>query len=143
MRTGCGLGQGTAGAAVSGMAGDSAGSEQGPRGDRPSERKAQAHGGGKGKCPALAGERGVRMGSVRLKKKIELNYRKGTTAHDCSECNHFVDEFEVHGINGEVLRVEPRCEIMGVNNGRAYRINPKSICDAHDNSIHLKRLRGY
>ena len=83
------------------------------------------------------------MGSPTLKKKIELNYRRGSTAHDCSECNAYVPEFEVRGIGGKPLRTEPRCMLMGLKDGRAYRINPKNICDAHDNSEHLKRLRGW
>ncbi len=83
------------------------------------------------------------MGSQRLKKKTELNYRRGSTAHDCSECNDYVREFDVRGIGGEHLRFEPRCKVMGLKDGRAYRINPNNICDAHDNSERLKRLRGY
>lgn len=83
------------------------------------------------------------MGTPQLKKKKQFNYRRGTTAHDCSECNHFVWEFEVHGIGGEVLRAEHRCKIMGLKDGRAYRINHKNICDAHDNSEHLKQYKLY
>jgi len=83
------------------------------------------------------------MGGRRLKKKIELNYRRGGTAHDCSECNHYVADFVVKGIGGAVLRTEPRCRIMGLEHGRAYRINPRCICDAHDNSDYLRRLRGW
>ena len=83
------------------------------------------------------------MGSPTLKKKIELNYRKGTAAHDCSECNGYIPEFEVMGIGNRSLGFEPRCMVMGLKSGRAYRINPKNICDNHDNSDYLKRLKGY
>jgi len=82
------------------------------------------------------------MGAPTLKKKIELNYRRGTTAHDCSECDAFIPYFEVHGIGGKLLATEPRCMLMGLKDGRAYRINPNNICDAHDNSDYIKRLRG-
>jgi hypothetical protein len=82
------------------------------------------------------------MGSIRLKKKTELNYRRGNTAHACHECNHYVPNFAVSGCNGEILQQEPRCAVMGLKNGRAYRINPNSICDAHDNSKLLERLKG-
>ena len=83
------------------------------------------------------------MGAPTLKKKKGLNYRRGTTAHDCSECNAYVAEFTIYGIGGKYLRTEPRCMLMGLKDGRAYRINPKNICDAHDNSEFIKRLRGY
>jgi len=83
------------------------------------------------------------MGAPTLKKKKELNYRRGTTTHDCSECNAYVGKFEVYGIGGKLLRTEPRCMLMGLKDGRAYRVNPKNICDAHDNSEFIKRLRGY
>jgi len=74
------------------------------------------------------------MGSPTLKKKIELHYRKGSAAHDCSECNHFVPSHpEGSG---------PRCRVMGLKPGRAYRINPKFICDAYDNSRYMERLMG-
>jgi len=83
------------------------------------------------------------MGSPMLKRKKEFNYRRGTTAHNCAECNAFVRNFEVTAIGGQVMRTEPRCMLMGLKSGRAYRINPNNVCDAHDNSEFLKRLRGY
>ena len=75
-----------------------------------------------------------------MKKKRELNYKRGTTAHDCSECNYYVAEFEVRGIGGKVLGTEPRCMVIGLKDGRVYRINPKNICDEFDNSEFLRRL---
>lgn len=83
------------------------------------------------------------MGLRRLKKKTKLNYRRGNTAHDCSECNYFIRDFDVKNINGKHRAFEPRCIIMGLKDGRSYKINPHNICDKHDNSAYLKRLRGY
>ena len=80
------------------------------------------------------------MGSATLKKKTELNYRRESAAHDCSECDCFVGTYHVYGIHGQYLRTEARCMVMGLKAGRAYRIHPKNICDAHDNSEMLKRL---
>jgi len=82
------------------------------------------------------------MGSATLKTKSNLHYRRGTTAHHCSECNSYFPEFDVRGIGGELIRSEPRCRVMGLKDGRAYRIMPGNICDAHDNSDYIKRLRG-
>ena len=81
------------------------------------------------------------MGSPTLKKKTELNYRRGSTAHDCAECNAYVRKFDVRisaGFIKERRSFEPRCMIMGLKPGRAYRINPKDICDAHEKSEVLK-----
>ena len=78
------------------------------------------------------------MGTPRLKIKTELNYRRGYTSRSCNDCNHIV-AFR-HASDGPVR--EFRCQIMGVNPGRLYRINPANICDAHDNSRYLKRLKG-
>jgi hypothetical protein len=82
------------------------------------------------------------MGSQRLKKKTELNYRKGRTGHHCSYCNHFVSRFEVKLIGGETKGFEPRCRIMGLQMSIKYRINPENLCDAYDNSEYLQRPRG-
>jgi len=82
------------------------------------------------------------MGSVTLKKKKELNYRRGPTHGGCSQCDSYVMDFPVCGTRGEFLQTERRCKVMGLNNGRAYRINPDNICDAYDNSEHMKRYLG-
>ena len=86
---------------------------------------------------------GGSMGRGTLKKKIDLHYRRGTTAHDCNECNSFVHNFKVHLIGGATKGIESRCKIMGLENSIRYRINPKNICDAHDNSNLLNRLKNY
>lgn len=74
------------------------------------------------------------MGSPTLKKKVDLNYRKGPAAHDCSQCDHFVPAY--------AGRAWPVCMIMGLGDGRAYRINPRNICDAYDSSRYMERLMG-
>ena len=80
------------------------------------------------------------MGVPRLKIKIELNYRRGSTAFYCSDCNHFTGDFYVFGTHSEFLRKEPRCWVIGLGHSRRYRIGEKNICDAFDNSSLLKRL---
>lgn len=78
------------------------------------------------------------MGTPRLKIKDELNYRRGYTSRGCSDCNHFITvRDERHG-----KPLDYRCEIIGIRPGRLYRINPANICDKHDNSRYLKRLKG-
>lgn len=74
------------------------------------------------------------MGSMaRLKKKDELNYRKGSTneAANCRFCVNFVANYEATGIGGEVLRTESRCHLMGVDHSSVrYRIRPDFTCNA-------------
>jgi hypothetical protein len=75
------------------------------------------------------------MGTLpRLKKKDELRYRKGSTNEsiNCRYCVNFVKEYEAKGIGGVVLRVEGRCQIMGVDHSSIrYRIRRDFTCDAH------------
>lgn len=73
------------------------------------------------------------MGGRRLKKKDELNYRRGRTWKKCSFCKHYVDQFRVvlTFSKGED-RIEPRCKIMGLNNSIRYRVHPDNICDAYE-----------
>ncbi|MDX9894312.1 MAG: hypothetical protein RBS34_02635 [Desulfofustis sp.] len=77
-----------------------------------------------------------------LKKKQEVNYRRGRTWASCSQCDHFVREFQVVGIGGKVLGVEARCRIVGLEPGRQYRVLPHYWCDRYDNTEGLKRLKG-
>ncbi len=77
-----------------------------------------------------------------LKKKQEVNYRRGRTWASCSGCDHFVREFSVVGIGGAVLGVEPRCRVIGLEPGRMYRINPNHWCDRYDNTMTLARIKG-
>ena len=80
------------------------------------------------------------MRSLGLEKKIELNYRKGGTAHSCGECNHFMSGYIARRCSGGFV-VENRCTIMGLKNDRQYKINPTYICDAHDNSYRISQYR--
>lgn len=86
--------------------------------------------------------RGI-MGSRTLRKKITLHYRRGSAAHHCSECDYYVPDWQCNGIGGVDLGQQPRCKVMGLKPGRAYRIHPANICDAHDNSRIMERLRGW
>lgn len=84
------------------------------------------------------------MGVKRLKIKNELHYRPGRTAHYCSQCNHWAGEIpEFAALGNDSHGKGPRCRMIGIEPGIGYRINPKYICDKYDNSIQLKRLRGY
>lgn len=67
-----------------------------------------------------------------LKRKKELNYRKGLTWKDCSGCLAFVSGFKVVGIGGELLGEEGRCKTVGLEPGRQYRILPHYICISHN-----------
>lgn len=65
------------------------------------------------------------MGAPSLKKKKELNYRRGRTWQNCGDCDHLVKPGDDDSY--------PTCRIMGVKPGRAYRINKNNLCDAFDN----------
>jgi hypothetical protein len=83
------------------------------------------------------------MGSPSLKIKKDLHYGKKSTSRQCSHCNHFIKEFEVRGIGGKgLIAWERRCTIIGLEAGRAYRINPDLHCDRYDGSDYLEGLRG-
>lgn len=84
------------------------------------------------------------MGVKRLKIKNELNYKRGGTSRHCGGCDHFVPDFDVvvNDDYGATLRQEPRCKIIGLKNGRGYRIHPANICDRYDNTEKIKRLMG-
>jgi hypothetical protein len=77
------------------------------------------------------------MGTPKLKRKEELQYRRGTTSRYCERCNHFVGDFPIPWREG---CAEPRCEVIGLETGRSYKINPANICDRYDNSRYLNRL---
>jgi len=77
------------------------------------------------------------MGVPSLKIKQELNYRRGYTHAHCNDCNYFLPQYPVKGCKGNPLGNEPRCRVIGLENSRRYRINPKYICDKFDNSIKL------
>lgn len=79
---------------------------------------------------------------ARLKKKDELNYRRGYTHSHCGDCDFFVPDFRVMGIGGEFLRYEPRCKQIGLRDGRMYRVGRNNICDLFDNTETIRRIRG-
>jgi hypothetical protein len=74
------------------------------------------------------------MSISQLKAKRDLNYRRGTVMKSCCDCTHFVraDYYP---------RREHLCKVMGLKLGRAYRISPNGLCDKHDNSEYLARLK--
>ena len=78
------------------------------------------------------------MGVKRLKIKDELHYRNGYTHASCEQCDHFVLAHKC--VEGELWE-SPRCRIIGVERGRGFRINPRSICDRYDNTEGIKRYR--
>jgi hypothetical protein len=73
------------------------------------------------------------MGAMpKLKKKIELRYRKGHTndSENCRYCIWFIPEFNIFDSNGKVRCIESRCLLMGANQGISYRVRPDYTCDA-------------
>ncbi len=82
------------------------------------------------------------MGVPMLKKKKELNYRRGQQSRNCGGCDYFITRFQETGIGGEPLGIYPRCRIVGAMNGSRYRINPNNQCDAFDNQKGIQRLMG-
>lgn len=83
------------------------------------------------------------MATRRLKLKDEFHYKKGPTSGGCSQCNSYVQNFQVRGIGGEDRGIEPRCRVMGFENSVRYRINPDNICDCYDGRVHLLQLMGH
>lgn len=69
------------------------------------------------------------MGSMpRLKKKVEMNYRKGSTCESCN-CEHCLHKVKYeHPRHGWELR----CKIMGVKESIRYRIRDDHRCDAQE-----------
>lgn len=72
------------------------------------------------------------MGSVRLKTKDKLEYRK-VLAHErsrsCIECDH-LRLMQVIGLGDEDLGIHYRCLTMGIGTSRKYNINPDCTCSA-------------
>ena len=77
-----------------------------------------------------------------LKRKKDVNYRRGTTGQHCEVCDHFEAAFLVKGCDGEPLAIEPRCAVIGLQNGRMYRIGTKNLCDWFDNRLRLAAIMG-
>jgi len=74
-----------------------------------------------------------------IKKKN--NYRHGYASRHCSDCNYYkmVRVSGEHAIAG--MDKQPRCEWIGIDAGKHYRINPASICDLFDNTQLMNRLQ--
>ena len=68
------------------------------------------------------------MGVPRLKKKIELHYRKGSTCEtrNCRRCESFIKQ----GMVKDTLIPEGRCKVIGDKPGRMFRIRGDYTCDA-------------
>jgi glucose-6-phosphate isomerase len=73
-----------------------------------------------------------------IKKKN--NYRHGYASRHCSDCNYF-KLVRITGIGGADLGKQPRCEWIGIDAGKHYRINPEYICDFFDNTKLMNRLQ--
>lgn len=76
-----------------------------------------------------------------LKIKRELNYRRGGTCRNCEGCDHYVASHMVKTCNGNPLREEPRCKVVGLENGRMYRVHPGNVCDKYDNTLRLAWIK--
>ena len=66
------------------------------------------------------------MGVKRLKIKDEVSYRRGLASKCCEFCKHYVSDFEIRGAK------EPRCKVIGLKEGRGYRVNRNSLCDRYE-----------
>lgn len=71
------------------------------------------------------------MGSTRLKKKDQWNYRKGfpDDSLNCKKCVNYLPNCNIHGIGGVFLRIEDRCSLMGTESSIKYRIKSNFTCD--------------
>ena len=89
------------------------------------------------------------MGTPMLQKKKELNYRRGNTMFHCGGCDHWVRDARWLWVD-PVLKTmaelsgkeEPRCKLVGLEPGRAYRVNEHAICDESTNRDRLVSLMG-
>lgn len=91
------------------------------------------------------------MGSMsKLKDKETYRYRKGSTneAVNCRACKHFRVSFPIFGLGGDgtPIRIESRCDLLGLKESIRYRVRPDYTCDrqktsqVYDDS--LMRMRG-
>lgn len=62
----------------------------------------------------------------RLKKKIELNYRKGST-NESTNCRYCIN-YRPQELIGN--KIEKRCSVMGIRESIRYRVRPDFKCDA-------------
>lgn len=70
----------------------------------------------------------------RKMKKIELNYRKGSTctSRNCEFCTHFIERYPIYvAYNRDLpLRFESRCRILGVQPDKRFSVKKGYRCDA-------------
>jgi hypothetical protein len=82
------------------------------------------------------------MGSMpRLKIKDEIRYRKGSTndSKNCKACGNFKKDFyEFHRPVGLIL-TESRCALIGMREGRRYRVREDYTCDRQQMSEHWRQ----
>jgi len=67
-----------------------------------------------------------------LKAKRERNYRRGVKGVNCGTCASFVPDFQVNSCNGVPLKVDQRCKVIGLQNGRMYRVVSAGLCDSYE-----------
>jgi len=77
-----------------------------------------------------------------LKIKEQLNYKRGGQSRNCSFCDFFIRKHPCKGLGGEDLGEQCRCEKIGLNAGRMYRVTPKHVCDAYSQERWMTRLMG-
>jgi hypothetical protein len=67
-----------------------------------------------------------------LKIKRQLDYRRGVKGMNCGTCVHFVPDFQVHSCEGRPLKIDQRCSVIGLQNGRMYRVAATAVCSRYD-----------
>lgn len=77
---------------------------------------------------------------VILKKKQEVNYRRGTTGRHCAVCDHYEPRHMVTTSLGEAQL--SRCVVIGLQSSPQYRVGAKNLCDRFDNSKRLAAIMG-
>ena len=69
------------------------------------------------------------MGKRRLMVKNALDYRRGSSFKCCSQCKYYTT-IEIRGIGGVYLGSDTRCEMIGLENSKKYRVDKGALCDA-------------
>ena len=75
------------------------------------------------------------MGALpRLKKKVEYQYRKGSTneSRNCKWCASFVKERMIY--ISRCLHIESRCKIFGLEPSSRYRVREDHTCNAQQST---------
>jgi len=86
------------------------------------------------------------MGALpRLKKKVEYQYRKGSTneSRNCKWCASFVKEMTVDPTRrSKGLEVESRCKLFGLAQSRRYRVREDYTCNAQQSTYRPPKFLG-